>query len=681
MKRGAQKTIKKQRLHVRQVSARSQEGFGNHTVPRLAGVCPFPGIRRRGESECDREPSRVTGWLSSPLPPLPFRPSFAPNKRSLSFPMGCSSSVTERYNQKIMPHSAVQARHDSRIARFVDQVEPILACLHMTKDQARVVFSAFDTCDRDQSGAVDLDEFVSTIKGVKRTKFTRRCFSIVDEDGKGEFSFAQFLVCVWAIGTLEEENLAEFAFQLYDDDNSGLLEFAEVESIVDEVYDLHNRDKKGQEMGEIRNSVDVRVKKARQGIKKSMDENGGTAMSAQGFVSYVKHHSMVLFPAFVMRSNLRSHIVEALQGFQRLSRNSFWPDLSKARRGLKTVNSVAVEQEKTFHILEALHKDASTRSLLTTNLPPPPTVAEKLNMNKNKNKNKHSTTPGMTPAPPREEEEGGDDGEANVVSPGRSTGRTGGGGRNGNDGKRSGATKIQALIRGHSGRKGAKAEAKDRRRTSSADDGGGTGRRSSSTGGSPSRPSPKGPKHRKGTKGAETADSENEEGRKSWSRTSTAPVDGAAEKGETEKERRHSARPASNGAAAKIQALSRGYSWRKAQEARSKKHHPRGHSHKVRRASDHSHDQIDTRNDEKKTTDSMLTQGHATVQHHNKHDHKHKKYDAGDGHHHNHKHKHHHHGETPGTDPVKEKHPKPHKKHAAVSVEQLRASGSLSAGC
>ena len=550
--------------------------------------------------------------------------------------MGCSSSVTERYNQKIMPHSAVQARHDSRIARFVDQVEPILACLHMTKDQARVMFSAFDTCDRDQSGAVDLDEFVSTIKGVKRTKFTRRCFSIVDEDGKGEFSFAQFLVCVWAIGTLEEENLAEFAFQLYDDDNSGLLEFAEVESIVDEVYDLHNRDKKGQEMGEIRNSVDVRVKKARQGIKKSMDENGGTAMSAQGFVRYVKHHSMVLFPAFVMRSNLRLHIVEALQGFQRLSRNSFWPDLSKARRGLKTVNGVAVEQEKTFLILEALHKDANTRSLLTTNVPPPPTVAEKLNMNKNKNKN--FTTPGLTPAPPPEEEESGDDGEANVVSPGRSTGRTGAGGDgkdDGGGGKRSGATKIQALIRGHSGRKGANAKANAKgRRSYTADDGGSTG------------------------------------------------IDGAAEKSETQKERGHSARPASNGAAVKIQALSRGHTWRKKQEARSKKHHPRGHSHKVRRASDHSHDQIESSNGEKKATDIMLTKGHTTVQHHNKHDHKHKKYDAGDGHHHNHKHKqhHHHHGETPGT-AVKEKHPKTHKKHGAASVEQLRANGSLSAGC
>ena len=121
---------------------------------------------------------------------------------------------------------------------------------------------------------------------------------------------------VWAFGTLAEDQLPHFAFQLYDTDNSGRLEQRKVEGIIHEVYDLANADKKNQGFGQVRESSDVRIEKSVQGIRKFLNIDGGSAMNVKGFTGYVQHHQMALFPAFVMRNNIRSHICDAMTGFQ-----------------------------------------------------------------------------------------------------------------------------------------------------------------------------------------------------------------------------------------------------------------------------------------------------------------------------------------------------------------------------
>ena len=68
-----------------------------------------------------------------------------------------------------------------------------------------------------------------------------------------------------------------------------------------------------QSLGEVRENTDVRIDKAVRGIKKFLNIDG-ESMDLKGFQGYVAHHSLVLFPAFVMRSNLRTHITDAMKG-------------------------------------------------------------------------------------------------------------------------------------------------------------------------------------------------------------------------------------------------------------------------------------------------------------------------------------------------------------------------------
>ena len=90
-----------------------------------------------------------------------------------------------------------------------------------------------------------------------------------------------------------------------------------MEGIVHEVYDLTNRNKLAQGLGQVREKTDVRIKTAVDGIKKFLNIDGGTAMDSKGFRGYVKKHQMALFPAFVMRNNIKSHVTDSMTGFQR----------------------------------------------------------------------------------------------------------------------------------------------------------------------------------------------------------------------------------------------------------------------------------------------------------------------------------------------------------------------------
>ena len=51
------------------------------------------------------------------------------------------------------------------------------------------------------------------------SKFTKRVFSIMDEDGSGEIDFREFVIALWNYCTLGKAALILFAFDLYDNDN------------------------------------------------------------------------------------------------------------------------------------------------------------------------------------------------------------------------------------------------------------------------------------------------------------------------------------------------------------------------------------------------------------------------------------------------------------------------------
>lgn len=58
---------------------------------------------------------------------------------------------------------------------------------------------------------------------------------IFDEDGSGSVDFREFVMSLWNYCTLSKAALIMFAFDLYDNDNSGEIDIMEVELLLREV--------------------------------------------------------------------------------------------------------------------------------------------------------------------------------------------------------------------------------------------------------------------------------------------------------------------------------------------------------------------------------------------------------------------------------------------------------------
>ncbi|RYG69502.1 hypothetical protein EON64_02535 [archaeon] len=94
----------------------------------------------------------------------------------------------------------------------------------------------FDSIDIDHSGSIGLKELLTHLDIESNNKFSKRVFSIFDEDGSGQVDFREFVLSIWNYCTLSQATLALFAFDLYDADRTGFLSPVEIEGILKDLY-------------------------------------------------------------------------------------------------------------------------------------------------------------------------------------------------------------------------------------------------------------------------------------------------------------------------------------------------------------------------------------------------------------------------------------------------------------
>ena len=63
-----------------------------------------------------------------------------------------------------------------------------------------------------------------------------RAFSVFDDDGSGELDFQEFAVSLWNYCTSGNLILMFFAFDLYDQDDSGMIDRDEMNQILVDIY-------------------------------------------------------------------------------------------------------------------------------------------------------------------------------------------------------------------------------------------------------------------------------------------------------------------------------------------------------------------------------------------------------------------------------------------------------------
>ena len=165
--------------------------------------------------------------------------------------------------------------------------------LKLDKEHIDLFYSVFKKIDRDNSNAIDLEEFYRFFK-LEPSPFADKVFSLMDEDSSGEIDFSEFVLCIWNYCTFELKALVKFAFGLFDIDGSGSLEKDEVEELIAQVY------------GDAWSS-NMRVQK----VVDLIDINGDGVVSFEEFQDFNRKYPCLLFPAFKMQMALRENIYGA----------------------------------------------------------------------------------------------------------------------------------------------------------------------------------------------------------------------------------------------------------------------------------------------------------------------------------------------------------------------------------
>ena len=133
--------------------------------------------------------------------------------------MGCGES-------KVL---AVYQREEIRAKR------ELYEALNFTELDIGRLHSVYRKIDNDNSNSIELAELLAFLD-LDRTRFTKRIFTMFDEDKSGLLDFNEFVLSLWNYCTLTKASLELFAFDLYDEDNSGSITQNEVLNMLKDLY-------------------------------------------------------------------------------------------------------------------------------------------------------------------------------------------------------------------------------------------------------------------------------------------------------------------------------------------------------------------------------------------------------------------------------------------------------------
>ncbi len=111
------------------------------------------------------------------------------------------------------------------------------------------IFEAFCVMDKDESGTGDIDECFAYFGGA-RTRYNERIFHHEEKifrqagDLSRGFNFKEFAMIIWNYNTYTVEQLLLHIWEIFDVDQEGFLERAEIETMYKMLYDCDDHDHK-----------------------------------------------------------------------------------------------------------------------------------------------------------------------------------------------------------------------------------------------------------------------------------------------------------------------------------------------------------------------------------------------------------------------------------------------------
>ena len=188
------------------------------------------------------------------------------------------------------------------------QWHEILCALNFTRTDFRKLLQIYQKIDKDNSGHITLKELLLFLR-MENDEFMRRTFAVFDEDKSGEIDFGEYVVALWNYCTESHQSLMLFAFDLYDEDGSGVISRSEFKRLLGDIYGA----------GLAKNKF---VKSQAKTILLSIDKmvlEGGDGVSFQDFSKLTRAYPNLLFATFEVHTAIQAKILGS----------SIWENLSK----------------------------------------------------------------------------------------------------------------------------------------------------------------------------------------------------------------------------------------------------------------------------------------------------------------------------------------------------------------
>ncbi|KAI9296263.1 putative calcineurin protein [Neoconidiobolus thromboides FSU 785] len=153
-------------------------------------------------------------------------------------------------------------------------IDDMVSSSNFTAEEITRLYKRFNKLDKDGSGAIDKDEFLS-IPQIASNPLAARLIDIFDEDNGGDVDFQEFIngVSTFSARGNKEEKL-KFAFKVYDMDRDGFISNGELFLVLKMMVGNNLKEEQLQQI------VDKTIMEA--------DKDGDNKISFEEFCSFVE---------------------------------------------------------------------------------------------------------------------------------------------------------------------------------------------------------------------------------------------------------------------------------------------------------------------------------------------------------------------------------------------------------
>lgn len=122
--------------------------------------------------------------------------------------------------------------------------DELFSKLQLDEKRSIYLFRCFVKIDKDESQSVDVNECFDYFGG-RRTRFTERVFLCRNYRKEGEcvgLTFVDFAIALWNYCTFNYALMAQYVFEIFDPENEGVIEKADVETMYKMLYACDEHD-------------------------------------------------------------------------------------------------------------------------------------------------------------------------------------------------------------------------------------------------------------------------------------------------------------------------------------------------------------------------------------------------------------------------------------------------------